>query len=451
VEAEAIDRTTRVVVHVLLAATLGIVVAALLDVVEGPWWDGAAVASITAVAALAWERERRGWSPVPSVRVATLLAVVVLVVGTFGPVVRSTDLWAYATYGRIVVVHHENPYVATADRFPDDPMQQRMSRDWVDTPAVYGPVFVGATAAVALVAGTSPTGFSIGLKGLTAAGMGGVLLLLRRARTHPAVIAFVFLHPAIAVYQVGGGHADGLAAVGVLAGVLLVGRRRVVVGALCLAAAACVKVTGAFVALPLVLWLWHRPERSGRRDATVFAAVVGGVTIAAYLATGTAVFSALQSQSQLTTWTTFWRQIGTDYGTGPMDAGVTRIASASVVAAMGAIGWRHRRAADPEVACAYAVLAYLTLTSYSLVWYLAWILPVVALRWRSAAGVIGAAVAALFAIGPLSTPRWMAVLAVATLVAGLRKGPADPDRPVQPCVAEPARTPAGAPSGPDSR
>ena len=62
------------------------------------------------------------------------------------------------------------------------------------------------------------------------AAVGAMLWLLWKRTRNPAVLAFVGLHPLLAISVVNGGHPDALVALGVLAGVLLAIDRRPVAG-----------------------------------------------------------------------------------------------------------------------------------------------------------------------------------------------------------------------------
>ena len=49
------------------------------------------------------------------------------------PAHSSDDLYAYAMYGRTIVVHHENPYVHPPSDYRDDPLFKHVSTYWEST------------------------------------------------------------------------------------------------------------------------------------------------------------------------------------------------------------------------------------------------------------------------------------------------------------------------------
>src|SRR5207253_8039945 len=113
-----------------------------------------------------------------AVLVAPLLALAVAV-----PPRTSHDLWAYAMYGRVVTAHHANPYLQAPDRFPHDPVLQRVDRGWRATPSAYGPGFTALSAAVALVVRDRALPTRLAYQGLAALAIASMIVALARRRT----------------------------------------------------------------------------------------------------------------------------------------------------------------------------------------------------------------------------------------------------------------------------
>ena len=67
----------------------------------------------------------------------------------------SSDVFAYATYGRTIVAHGSNPYFVVPSAFPQDPISHL--NGWKDVTAAYGPLWMGVCSLIALIAGTSAT------------------------------------------------------------------------------------------------------------------------------------------------------------------------------------------------------------------------------------------------------------------------------------------------------
>src|SRR2546429_416449 len=102
------------------------------------------------------------------------------------------------------------------------------------------PVLLVPVAAAAPAIGQSASLVHSAYQLVAVAAVGAMLWLLWRRTRNPAVLAFVGLHPLLAVSVVNGGHPDALVALGVLAGLLLAIERRPVLAGLAFAFAASV-------------------------------------------------------------------------------------------------------------------------------------------------------------------------------------------------------------------
>src|SRR5713226_1602363 len=67
------------------------------------------------------------------------------------PASLSDDVYSYASYGRLLSVHHANPYVISPSAFPQDPTYPLIH--WKDAFAPYGPVWIVLSAVVGLISG----------------------------------------------------------------------------------------------------------------------------------------------------------------------------------------------------------------------------------------------------------------------------------------------------------
>jgi len=83
-----------------------------------------------------------------------LIWITVIVSGCiylFTPASSSDDVYGYASYGRLLSVHHVNPYFVSPSAFQQDPTYPLIH--WKDAFAPYGPVWVVLSALVGLIAG----------------------------------------------------------------------------------------------------------------------------------------------------------------------------------------------------------------------------------------------------------------------------------------------------------
>ncbi|HLG78235.1 MAG TPA: hypothetical protein VKX46_17600 [Ktedonobacteraceae bacterium] len=74
----------------------------------------------------------------------------------FTPGLLSEDIYLYANYGRILAIHHANPYFVPPAAFPQDPSYPYVY--WKQTVSVYGPIWMLVCGGLAKVAGVRPIG-----------------------------------------------------------------------------------------------------------------------------------------------------------------------------------------------------------------------------------------------------------------------------------------------------
>jgi hypothetical protein len=330
-------------------------------------------AVLSYAALLVLEVRRRALRPGTVFAVVAALATLAVAVGPH----YSLDLWAYATYGRVAAVHHENPYVHPPAEFPGDPAVKRMSKQYVNTRSVYGPFFTAISAA-GMWAFRTPLQMRLFFQ-IVAAML--VLLLVafvwRRTRD-PAAIAFFGLHPVVTTGVVNGGHNDALVACAILGAVLLAMKRRPALAGATLALGALVKITALLGLAGIAIWTWRR---HGARAGALTAASGAVVTVAGYLAGGgSAALEPLRTASHFISRTSVWLLVR------KAEPSLVRFALPVVVVLAVALALRARNAA---MAATLSLAAYLTLGSYVLPWYVLWVLPLVAVmpRWELRAGV----------------------------------------------------------------
>lgn len=121
------------------------------------------------------------------------------------PAHSSDDVYAYGMYRRTIVEHHENPYVHPPSDFPHDPLFEHVNPYWAKTTARYGPVFIGITAAVAVVAGDHPLPTRIAYQLIAALAVFVALVLIARRVRSAAAVAIVGLNPVTAYMVVNAG------------------------------------------------------------------------------------------------------------------------------------------------------------------------------------------------------------------------------------------------------
>ena len=375
---------------------------------------------VTLALGTAWHRAHLELPPVLDRRFVLGCCGVALALASIGPVRNSQDLWAYAMYGRVQSVHHANAYTHKPREYIHDPYLHRMSPLWRGTESVYGPVFNEYAAAVTWVTGTSRTATRIAFKMSAAIAVMAGLVLLNRRRVNPAAIAFAGLHPATILYGVAGGHNDAAVGLGILVAVLLATRRRPGWAAVAIAFACLIKVAAGLGVVGLAVWFWYRPGNKGKRDAVTFTAISGGLIGFGYLlAGGLSALKPLRGASKLVSWNSYWNPVAAWLKATPFGGSATLFASVVVLTAAVLIVMRHRHDVGPEVMVTALLLVYLVASAYSLTWYVQWMLPVAAIRWRTASSWLVVVIATTYL---LPYPEHVAIYTTTLITLGLLTG-----------------------------
>jgi len=155
------------------------------------------------------------------------LAVVCAVAGLWavpllaGPPLQSRDAYSYAAQAEMAS-RGIDPSTAGPSALGDARFADRVSRNWVDAPAPYGPAAGGLGAAVAELAGHDPDGILAATKLVAMVALVATACMLPAvARAHgvaPEVaVALGLANPLVALHLVGGAHNDALVAALVVA------------------------------------------------------------------------------------------------------------------------------------------------------------------------------------------------------------------------------------------
>jgi hypothetical protein len=336
--------------------------ATLIAVALGAW---------VLLVALGWARGSLPLKPLLAAIGITMLFAVAT------PSHQSGDVNSYAMYGRIVTVHHANPFASYPMHFEGDPMRRYVGQIWQRTPDIYGLGFTLVMVALAPVIGTSSFMVHFSYQLIAAAAAGAMLWLMWKRTRNPAALAFVGLHPLLAVSVVNGGHPDALMALGVLAGVLLAIAHRPVLAGAAFAFAASVNFTALVGAFVLCVWAYRRWSRG---EVVRFAAIVGIFGAAPYLLASGWLQNA-HEHSQLISRQSVWNAIGTFVGSADL---LHSLASngATIVSGMLllVIAVRHTARGTPELAVAAGLASFLVASSWVMPWYAFTALPLLALR-----------------------------------------------------------------------
>ncbi|MEY2474375.1 MAG: hypothetical protein QOK28_3704 [Actinomycetota bacterium] len=346
-------------------------------------------------------RERRR----PTLGVATVLLTsgLVTIVAVARPPYGSHDLWSYATYGRILVRYHRNPYATLPAAFPRDPIARHVARGWRHTASMYGPGFTLLCSAIVGVTRTSVVATRLAFQALSAGAFALCCAVIARAGAPRWTVVAIALNPLLLVTVVNGGHVDPLIAVLLVVGAIAVDRRRLAIGALAFGVAVGIKLVVVLPAAALTAWV---ARHHGRRAAllTAFASF-------APAAIGVLAFGGLRSLHPLLggshqyTRASMWALLR---HVPLLGAHVSVAALVSVAAVTAALFTAVLDLASPVDAVAVGAIGYVVAAAYVLPWYLMWGLPVAALSTRRVrfAMLLGytAALAAAFEARPVAHP-----------------------------------------------
>jgi hypothetical protein len=203
----------------------------------------------------------RWFMPVAAMASATFMAVLL-----YSPAMLSSDVYAYAHYGRLLAVKgidaHGPAAVAAADTDKDDPFSLDGYYDFVAS--VYGPFWTVISAGLVLI-GRGHVGLTVllfrGLEAASALGCGGFiwLILHRLAPERAALGAVLFLwNPLVITESAMGGHNDTCMMLFALLAIWLHLRGWKAGAVVALTLSALVKVITAPLVPLYMLMIWRR-------------------------------------------------------------------------------------------------------------------------------------------------------------------------------------------------
>jgi alpha-1,6-mannosyltransferase len=331
---------------------------------------------------------------------ATIAALHALLL--LAPPLISTDVFSYGAYGRMGALYGVNPFLHGPHAIALDPIFPYVGAKWSYIPSAYGPAFVALSY---LLAPLSIAATALAYKAIAAlASLATVAIVWNAARLRGVdpvkAAALVGLNPVVVVYGVGGGHNELLMLAVMAAGVYLVLQHRERAGGGLMVLASGIKLT-AGVLLPFAI-AGGTARRGGRPRRDL---VIGGaVTAAALAAVSLALFgpgvvhmlSTLKKAQNEGDWHSIPGFVSSRLGLGTIPSPVGFALGLVFLIVLcwlvlktwrGEIDWIH--------GAAWATVALLVTANNLLPWYLAWLLPLVALSsdrrlWRTAIWLTGA-------------------------------------------------------------
>jgi hypothetical protein len=203
------------------------------------------------------------------------LALLIQVIPIAAPLMLSTDVWGYWSYGRIAAFHG-NPYEDAQDAFPADAAYAWTNPQWRSDTTAYGPVFVLGATSIATVVGDDGHLAAKVYQAIAAALMVAIVLMVAKLAPRAAfAVAFVGWNPLLAIQFAGSGHNDVLMVALALLAISLGMAGRAHSAGVAWALSSMVKWT-SLVVLPLQVLA----DRAAGRRSVVPGFVVGGLVLA---------------------------------------------------------------------------------------------------------------------------------------------------------------------------
>jgi len=343
----------------------------------------------------------------PGVRVRSLAIVgaIWILPLLLAPPLFSRDVYSYAAQGEMIS-HHISPYLYGPNVLGASPYNASVDPFWGNSPAPYGPLFLGLDGGLVNLVGHRVLATVVGLRLMAVAGVGLVAWFIPRlARAYGRDPAQAFLlavlNPVTLLHLVGGAHNDALMIGLLVAGVTLAKEGRPLVGIILCSLATAVKVPAA-VGVVYIGWEWIGSHVSWReRVRPVVTAAIASVAVMAGLSAITGLgwgwLWALGTPGTVRSVMAPVTDIGELAGAlvhlaGLGISGTTVLTVVRVLGLAGAAGigllmlWNSERLGSLK-AMAITLLAFVWLAPVVQAWYVAWglvlLAPVAAGRLRS--------------------------------------------------------------------
>jgi hypothetical protein len=313
--------------------------------------------------------------------------VVLALIGALAVPVNSADVFLYIGFGRIMVVHHANPYEHSYREFSDE----YSNYAWYAGSMPYGPVFLPFAAVAGLVSEWNVLGAVFVLKAIWVALYALTLWLLTLAETGPRGIFLFACNPIIILELLSNAHIDAIVVACLAAAVYLSRRKRflwaMIVGTL----AALTKLPLAVILGPIIVLA---ARLKAWRAITVYAAAM---TMLVFAALATQPVESLMS---------FVKPPGV-ISTSSVQVQALKMASTAgqemfvqflfALVYVAFYSWRLTRIRNYETFCrelAYVVLGLLVYSPQFQPWFVPWFVTVAA--FSTAEGLVAIAAALSF-------------------------------------------------------
>ena len=345
--------------------------------------------------------------------IAGLHALVLL-----APPLVSTDVFSYTAYGRMGALYGTNPYLHGPHAIALDLVFPYVAAKWSYIPTAYGPAF---TVLSYVLAPLSIAATVLAYKAIAGfASLVTIALVWNAARWRGVdpvkAVALVGLNPLIVVYGVGGAHNELLLLAVMMGGVYLVLQQRERAGGGLMMVATAIKLT-AGVLLPFAV-AGGRGRRAGRPRTNVLigAAVAAALlSVVSYAMFGTGVLNMLATLKQTQSegdWHSIPGFVCARLGLGTIPTAVGVVLGVVFLVILLWLVWQTWRGEIDWIhGAAWATVALLVTANSLLPWYVAWLLPLVALAsdrrlWRWSI-VLSGLVLAINLIGYIPHSSWL--------------------------------------------
>ncbi len=327
-------------------------------------------------------------------------ATLILMPGLF-----TTDLFSYATYGRMPAIYGLNPFIHYPALIPYDTIASWIHPVWHYAPSVYGPLWIDFSVWMARISANLSPADQIFLYRVTAnvahvLNTVLILALLRPYGMRTVAAGFVLYawNPMVAFEFAANGHNDAVMLTFILTALLAARAVHLSLGIVLVTFATLIKPAAVLV-LPLFVWLWVRqqPDWKGRIGAFLASAgLMLGLAVLMYAPW----YQGPETFGPVILWSTISpmyinyvpdflslrlveRMIlnGVPWEQAWLDARERVKLATRLIFVTYFLGelWYLRKLADLPAACARIFLAFLLLVNtWVLAWYFTWSLAMVA-------------------------------------------------------------------------
>lgn len=296
----------------------------------------------------------------------------------------AVDVFAYVAQGRLIALHHVNPFLVAPNVFVGDAILPYLA--YPGEPSQYGPVWAWLGAAIATITMADATTLvalprELLLYKLVAASahLGGAALVslvamrLGASRRDALGAAYLFAwNPLLLWEMVGNAHNDGVMVLGGLCALLALAARRYGLVLPAIVLGALVKIPIVAIAPLLTVVLWRRSRRATLISLAFALALIAAAYAPFWRGPATLTFLARGDLFTASLASSLWRLLTPVYGEAAAARLARLVTGGLLVVVLTPIVWRALRVDSDRRAVELAYWTMLTVLLLGITWFQAW-------------------------------------------------------------------------------